>query len=870
MLSRDWIGCLSGIAIVWGSDLVVASIKATAVVAIAALVLRSARRASASFRHLVWFIAITSPVALALLPHVLPQWRTPIPAATRVGWFSDRVVTSLVDSRTDTETTARGLRSSSLIEEAQPETQLRAQAAAVLKRSASTQVWLLVLWSVGVGLLAAHLFVAHLRLWSRRRTTKPIDDPELNKIADECAKQLGLSRHVSLTFSETQTMPMVCGILKPNIVLPVEAATWSAQRRRAVLQHELAHVARRDCLTSLIARSICILHWFNPFLWGSLRMMNTERERACDDLVLNGGVRPSTYAEQVLSVAARFGNMSVSSAGLAMARHSQLEGRLLAVLDSRRSRKCITHHAGFCTIGFAMLILAPIATITTATAVTDSGQTSDGRSDERTAIDGESIDRRGLEHWNSDTLLDALRSSDDKRRRGAEADIRAMGSDHPVVDGVVDRLLVDLGSDNTSLRQQSAWQLEKTRSPRAVGPLVELLRDDVPDVRAAAAGALGETEDPRAIVPLRNLSSDGDARVREWSARALGNFRAPEATDSLLDYLRDDSPDVREWAARGLSSFEEPKVFEALANALTDSSASVREWAARSLGDSSNPLAVDALMGALGDSSGDVREWAARSLGAIGSPDAVTALSDTLGDEEVNVREWSARALGNIGDAAAAESLAGALSDDDPDVRASAARSLGYVGDAADVDSLAEVLWDENADVRQSAAQALGHVADPAAVGALGAALNDEDPDVRESAMHALGRIASPEAIRLLEMNVQADDAEVQQAAREAMESIERRRDPEGFFLRKYPDEDAWIRLARTYVVKHHIDEKQALKLARKAVKKRDMFVKEHENAESDRVDRWIDRLRNDYLIAGLERMVKRSPAWRGARKPGR
>ena len=120
MLSRSWIDGLSDIAIVWGSDLAVASIKVTVVVAIAALFLRSARRTSASFRHLVWFVAMTSPVALALLPYVLPHWRTPIPAGAMAGWFSDRVVSSLVDSRTDRETTARGLRSGGLLERTRP------------------------------------------------------------------------------------------------------------------------------------------------------------------------------------------------------------------------------------------------------------------------------------------------------------------------------------------------------------------------------------------------------------------------------------------------------------------------------------------------------------------------------------------------------------------------------------------------------------------------------------------------------------------------------------------------------------------------------------------------------------------------------
>ena len=152
MLSGDWIDRLNGIAIVWRADVVVASIKVIVVLVIAALVLRSER--SASFRHFVWFLAITSLVALTLLPYVLPQWRTPISAATMIGWLPGSVDRSIIVGPADAETTTRGALFSSLMEEAplaQDATlghadRLHAQAAAVPKRHVPTHVWVLVLW----------------------------------------------------------------------------------------------------------------------------------------------------------------------------------------------------------------------------------------------------------------------------------------------------------------------------------------------------------------------------------------------------------------------------------------------------------------------------------------------------------------------------------------------------------------------------------------------------------------------------------------------------------------------------------------------------------------------------------------------------
>ena len=75
--------------------------------------------------------------------------------------------------------------------------------------------------------------------------------------------------------------------------MPEDANRWPLERLRIVLLHELAHVKRRDCLTHVVAQLACALHWFNPLAWIAARHIRTERERACDDLVLACGTRGS-------------------------------------------------------------------------------------------------------------------------------------------------------------------------------------------------------------------------------------------------------------------------------------------------------------------------------------------------------------------------------------------------------------------------------------------------------------------------------------------------------------------------------------------------------------------------------------------------
>ena len=131
--------------------------------------------------------------------------------------------------------------------------------------------------------------------------------------------------------------------------MPADADAWPAERLRIVLLHELAHVKRRDCLTHMLAQISCALYWFNPLAWMAARHLRTERERACDDLVLAAGTRGPDYADQLLEIARvmRSGRFPALLAGasLAMAHRSQLEGRLMAILDptvprSRRVPRC--------------------------------------------------------------------------------------------------------------------------------------------------------------------------------------------------------------------------------------------------------------------------------------------------------------------------------------------------------------------------------------------------------------------------------------------------------------------------------------------------------------------------------------------------
>ncbi|HSF39535.1 MAG TPA: M56 family metallopeptidase, partial [Thermoanaerobaculia bacterium] len=137
---------------------------------------------------------------------------------------------------------------------------------------------------------------------------------------------------------------------------------------RAVLLHELAHVARGDYLAQLVSEVARALHWWNPLVWRAAGKLRLESEHACDDQVLTAGARPSDYAGDLLDIARSLHALRATApAGLAMARPSELTGRLLAVLDPRRNRRSLSRRLALPAWLAAACVVVPLAALSPAT-----------------------------------------------------------------------------------------------------------------------------------------------------------------------------------------------------------------------------------------------------------------------------------------------------------------------------------------------------------------------------------------------------------------------------------------------------------------------------------------------------------------------
>lgn len=320
-------------------------IKVTLVLLAGGLAALLLHRRSAALRHLVWTVTLASAVGLALASGVTPE--LPVRVAGVVNTFplgnpGDRTVFNSPGS--------------SLPEtEGVPVTTIRR----------STADWLGLTWVAGVLVILGWCSLGRLGLSLLLRRATPLIEVEWLQALGLARGQAGVTRPVRLFVSRVVGSPATWGLFRPVIVLPIDAASWSEARRRVVLAHELAHVARGDGLALLIGWAAGALYWFHPLAWVAARRLRIEAERAADDHVLARGVPPVDYAAHLLDVARGSRAMRLLGASaIGMARPSHLEGRLLAVLDETRDRIAPPSPARRAAWMGAAAVIFPLAALT--------------------------------------------------------------------------------------------------------------------------------------------------------------------------------------------------------------------------------------------------------------------------------------------------------------------------------------------------------------------------------------------------------------------------------------------------------------------------------------------------------------------------
>lgn len=315
------------LALFLGATAVRATVLLLAAAGAGALLRRSA---SASARHLLWLLTLAGLFLLPVLSPLLPRWSlavmAPAPAAAPLASPAtvapQPATAGLVGPAAARPIVAAVDRSRRIPAPALPPGTL-----------------LLGAYLAGAALLLVRLARQQRRLARVGATAPAVTAPEWMEALSAGRAELGIRRPVRLVRAGPAAMPMTWGAVHPVVAVPEEAEAWPAERRDAVLLHELAHVARFDSLAQAAAAVACALYWFHPGAWLLARQLRRESEVACDDRVLLAGARPHAYAGELLAVARSFSAAAAPALAVGMASPSQLESRLRALLDAGRARR---------------------------------------------------------------------------------------------------------------------------------------------------------------------------------------------------------------------------------------------------------------------------------------------------------------------------------------------------------------------------------------------------------------------------------------------------------------------------------------------------------------------------------------------------
>jgi beta-lactamase regulating signal transducer with metallopeptidase domain len=328
-----------------------ATIKGSVILLLVMIVTATARRRSAATRYYLWFLG---SISLLLLPalhtdlpawRVLPHWPNALFAPEGHSFVSDDMGSPIdtLPVPSDRSVTNRTL-SASIPPTASslPMSTTRLLQSKHWARRFTWQQWLFLAWLVGMAVCFSRLLLGSLSLLRLRSRCRNVTADSWLTLLGEVQRQIGFRRPVSMLTTPSRSMPMTWGIRRTWILVPSESIHWPVEQRRAVLLHELSHAVRLDCVTQLLANVAFATQWYNPLVWFAHRQLQIERERACDDRVIRGGLKASTYAEQLLQIASATPLLWRNDAALAMARSSGLESRLRAILDVKRNRRGMT------------------------------------------------------------------------------------------------------------------------------------------------------------------------------------------------------------------------------------------------------------------------------------------------------------------------------------------------------------------------------------------------------------------------------------------------------------------------------------------------------------------------------------------------
>ncbi|MCQ4688013.1 BlaR1 family beta-lactam sensor/signal transducer [Clostridium sp. SL.3.18] len=167
------------------------------------------------------------------------------------------------------------------------------------------------IWIIGC-LITTLYFAYHIiKIYSIRKSAYLIseeNEPDLYRQYSKCLNELRIRRKVSLYASCNISSPVSYGLLHPKVIIPQDMdILLSDEDVRFIFLHELLHYRHKDAALNYITCILQVIYWFNPFIWYGFRVLQKDREIACDNSVIHivGKSQSTNYGYTLIRYAQR-------------------------------------------------------------------------------------------------------------------------------------------------------------------------------------------------------------------------------------------------------------------------------------------------------------------------------------------------------------------------------------------------------------------------------------------------------------------------------------------------------------------------------------------------------------------------------------
>ena len=181
-----------------------------------------------------------------------------------------------------------------------------APADSIMSQSASgLSAWLpgvlCLLWMIGSAAVLLHYWHRWNTVRVARNAAVPVRAGREFNALRSAAQSAALRRPMHLLLYAGIFEPGIVGVFTPSLLWPVGITEYLGDDHlETIMLHEAWHVRRHDNLTSMLQMLVEVVFWFHPLVWWLGSRLISERERACDEAVLECGSDPRVYAESIL------------------------------------------------------------------------------------------------------------------------------------------------------------------------------------------------------------------------------------------------------------------------------------------------------------------------------------------------------------------------------------------------------------------------------------------------------------------------------------------------------------------------------------------------------------------------------------------